>query len=182
MNFKVAHKIINQNFYLTLKVLKNSIKFLTFAVISCIILINIKGYVGNLNPNDKEIIKGVPPFETSLERGRYAQAVSLAEDRVFNVDKYPSFLSPDIAWFNNHYYPTFPPLPSVVASLFYLIGKYLNLGQFFSFLPSAFVTLLAAYVVYLIGNKLRFSQNESLLAAVIFASCRRGRAPAPTTG
>src|SRR3990167_4772172 len=83
---------------------------LSVSFIAVIYLLTVRGFAGNVNPADlsSSELNHTPPFETSLERGRFAQTVSLSQDHVFNVDKYAEFLKPDLAWYNGHYYPAFP--------------------------------------------------------------------------
>jgi hypothetical protein len=153
----------------------NKIKSPTFLLISFIFLIfilTIKGLPGNLHPNGtgaNRIKMNTPPFETSMERGRFAQVVALAETGNLKVNSFTRFLEPDLAWYNNNFYSTFPPGVAFIALPFYLLGRLFNLSQIFTFLTSAVFTTITAYIIYLCCQMQNISNRSSVLAALIFA-------------
>lgn len=115
---------------------------LVTALVAFTYLFTLKGSLGN-----NTMIMNSPPFETSMERGRFAQIVSLADHGTFTVDRFSNFLRPDIAWYNGHFYPAFPPGVSFVSAPFYKLGSALNLGQIFSTIPSAIFSILTGIII-----------------------------------
>src|SRR5262245_8908082 len=102
-----------------MKKLKYLYVFLAFVTLSLLYLFTLRGYAGNYYPQSEgagRIKAGQPPFETSMERGRYAQIVSIAKNNTFNVDAYADFLKPDLGWYNGHYYSAFPPGVALVSA------------------------------------------------------------------
>ncbi len=137
-----------------------------------IFLLTLRGAVGNFHPNGKAGEKAdthTVTFESSLERGRYAQAISLAENLDFNVDEYPDFVRPDLAWYDGHYYPSFPSGVAFIATPLYIIGKFFSLAQVFTYATSAIFSILTAIVMLKIGRKLNLSKRAAVFSAIVFA-------------
>ncbi len=146
----------------------------TFALlfITILLALTLHGLPGNLHPNGKganTAEMNVTPFESSLERGRYAQTISLAESKDFNVDEFTFFVKPDLAWYNGHYFPAFPVGISVLAVPFYMFGKLLGFSQVFTYMISGLFTLLTAVTIVNICKKLGFADNVGALSAILFA-------------
>ncbi|MBP7928231.1 hypothetical protein KAZ57_03725, partial [Patescibacteria group bacterium] len=142
-----------------------------FVIIAILYVLTLKGLTGNLHPKGigaNAAVVNRPPFETSMERGRYAQIVSLAESGNFNVTEFYEFLKPDVAWYNGDYYSTFPPGVAVLAVPLYLVGKVFGASQVFSFAVSSLFSLGAAYFIYKSCTLLGFSSRAGALGAVTF--------------
>lgn len=142
-----------------------------FFVISILYLLTLRGLSGNLHPNGtgaEAIQSHKPPFETSMERGRYAQVVSLAESKNYDVNEFHTFLKPDLAWYNDRFMSTFPPGVATLSLPFYLLGRLFGLAQVFTFVTSLLFSILTAYLVYLTCKKLGASKNSGIFAALVF--------------
>ncbi len=131
-------------------------------------LLTLKGIGGNLYPG-KNITNNAPPFETSMERGRYAQIVSFAESGDFNVNEFFSFLKPDVAWYSGNFYSTFPVGAAFIATPFYILGKYLNLSQVFTSLVFVFFTVATSFLVYKLALKLGLKSGFAVLSMLIYS-------------
>lgn len=136
-------------------------------------LLTLRGLPGNLHPNgvteSTKIQMNQPPFETSMERGRYAQVVSLAESGNLNVDEFYKFLKPDVAWYNDHFYSTFPPGTAILATPLYLVGRMLGLAQVFTYGISILFSIFTVVVIFKITQKLNLSVKTSILSCLIYA-------------
>ncbi len=137
---------------------------LIFAVL--LYILTVKGFVGNMEISQS--LANKPPFETSMERGRYAQVVSLAKTGNLNVDEYYKFLKPDIAWYNGHFYSTFPVGTALLAVPFYLFGSLFNLAQITTTFSSTTFALLTFYIIYKTCLYLKLSKQVSLIAGFIY--------------
>ncbi len=104
-----------------------------------------------------------------MERGRYAQVVSLAESKNYDVNEFHKFLKPDLAWYNGRFMSTFPPGVATLSLPFYLIGRLLNHAQVFTYATSLLFSVLTAYLIYLTCKKLGTSKNAGIFAAIVFA-------------
>lgn len=114
------------------------------------------------------MVMNQPPFETSMERGRFTQVLSLVKNNSFSVDSYASFLSPDIAWYNGHYYPPFPPGVALISAPFYYIFQYVNLGQIAATIPTTLASLMVAYLLLRISLEWGMSRKSAFLTALIY--------------
>jgi hypothetical protein len=148
------------------KLFKNKV-ILLFFLIFFVFLFTLKGNSGNFVPPNSSG-NASPPFETSLERGRYAQIYSLVNYHTFNVDKYPNFLKPDYAWFNGHYYPAFPVGVSVLTVPAFILGSIFKMSQLFVFANTALTSLLVAVLIFLICRKLKLSEKAGIFAALCY--------------
>lgn len=150
----------------------SSAGFLLTCFVFFMFLLTLKGLPGNLHPNGvgtNKIKVNSPPFETSMERGRFAQVIALAETGTLKVNSFYKFLEPDLAWYNNNFYSTFPPGVAFIAFPFYLLGRVLNLSQILTFLTSAVFTTLTVYLIYIFCQSQNLSKRTSVLAGLIFA-------------
>ncbi len=126
-----------------------------------------RGNWGNVDPA-KIPTNSKPPFETSMERGRYAQVVSLVKSGNMDVNEFYTFLKPDLAWYNGNFFSTFPPAVAVLAAPFYIFGSIMNLGQVFTYSVSALFSIFTAYIIYLTCKKHCLSQTSTFLSLVVF--------------
>lgn len=147
-------------------------KVIVLITICVLYFLTIRGLPGNLYPNEQGRLKAVanvPPFESSLERGRFAQLISLAEESTFSVDKYKDFIRPDIAWFSGHYYPAFPPGVTIASLPLYVIGVMFGNNQLISYATTIFITLTTCYLVLLCCEELNLSKYISILVTLFLA-------------
>jgi len=148
----------------------NAIGLIIF--ISLVYLFTLRGIAGNLLPSQYGTGKlkvNRPPFETSMERGRYAQIVAFSKTKDFYVDEFHNFLSPDIAWYNGHYYSTFPVGTSLIAFPLYFIGSIFHLSQVFSFSVSALFSILTAYLIFKISKYLGLSYQAAFFSSICYS-------------
>lgn len=127
--------------------------------------------LGNPMPSGQGVEKikvNEPPFETSLERGRYAQIISLANKHTFNVDDFAAFVKPDVAWFDGHYYPAFPPAMSLLLVPAFLLGQKLHAAQLFVFFNTALISLLVVILIIKIGKMLNLSGKTCVFSALCY--------------
>lgn len=152
--------------------IKNKPQITVYLIIGLLYLLTIKGLYGNLHPSGTDttaITSHKPPFETSMERGRYAQIVSLAESKNFDVNEFKEFLKPDLAWYNNRFFSTFPPGVAVLALPFYITGKIFGMAQVFAFATSTFFSVLTAIIIYATCKKLNLSNSTGIFVATVFS-------------
>lgn len=116
------------------------------------------------------MVMNQPPFETSMERGRFAQILSLVKYKSFSVNSYAAFLSPDIAWYNGNYYPPFPPGVALVSAPFYAMFQHINLGQIGATIPTVLASLATAYLIFTICKHLVMNDENAFFAALIYGA------------
>src|SRR5256885_6210017 len=154
-------KMLRQNLFPKLAIL---LVFLAY-------LFTIQGQAGNYsikgykNPTS---LPSDPPFATSMERGRYAQMQSIVEYHSLNVDNYPFFLKPDLAWYNGHYYAAFPPGVAILSIPLYIVGQLVGLNQVLSYATTAIISALTGVVIYFITKKLGLDLNARLFAVFVY--------------
>lgn len=149
-------------------------KSFVLVLLIVIFILTLRGIPGNLHPNGTGRDKINPkntPFDTSLDKGRYAQTISLVEKQTFNVDEFSEFLKPDLAWYNGHFYPAFPPGPAILSVPSYLIGRFFGLSQLFTFATSAIFSILTVLVIFKIAKKINLSTETAIFSGVVFAVC-----------
>lgn len=147
--------------------LRKNHQVLFLAMVFLIYLFILRGLPGNLHPNGigaEKIDVTSPPFESSLERGRYAQIISLANKFSFNIDEYSDFVKPDTAWYNGHYYPAFPPGVALLAVPAYLLGRVFGLSQIFSYLTITFFSIATGFVILQIAKKINLSNRAAIFS------------------
>lgn len=144
---------------------------LSLLFVFTVYLLTVRGFAGNVDLKDLNSSgqNHTPPFETSLERGRFAQTVSLSVDHIFNVDKYTGFLKPDLAWYNGHFYPAFPPGISLLAVPFYILGTKIGLNQVLTYFTTTLFSLLTGFVILKICRELKLSRSTAVLSLIIFS-------------
>ncbi len=135
-------------------------------------VITLRGIPGNIIPTGEisnEYKVNEPPFETSMERGRYALTSAIVEHHTFNVDSSYSFLKPDLAWYSGHYYSAFPPGVSLMGVPLYYFGSLFNANQLFTYFTSALFTISTIYLMFLISKRLFFSTQTTLIVCFFYA-------------
>jgi hypothetical protein len=133
--------------------------------------LTLKGVYGNLSPNgtgSEKIAINKPPFETSMERGRYAQVVSVAESGNFDVNEFYKFLKPDLAWYNGNFLSTFPVGTALLAVPLYLVGKWAGIAQVLTFASSAVFSILTAMVIFKINKKLGLGDKPAAFGSIMY--------------
>jgi hypothetical protein len=140
-----------------------------FLAITLLYLFTLRGVAGTPIPNQTSNVDfSQPPFETSMERGRYAQIISLAFHSTFTVDDYASFLKPDLAWYNGHYFPAFPPGTALLSVPALLLGNQFGLGQVFAYGVTTVIALLTGFVLFKICKQLGLEKRSGLFVASIY--------------
>ena len=122
-----------------------------FPIFVIIILVfTLKGVPGNPTPEEifKELRSQAKPFELSPERGRYALASTIAETGgVYFSKEVAYYVLPDLGYANGRFVSLFAPGVSLISLPLYVIGKYLNLAQVFTFATSSFFALLNVFLI-----------------------------------
>ena len=142
----------------------------SFVFLAAVLLITLRGFAGNVYPNGtgkQKIEVNKPPFETSMERGRYAQTVSMSLLHTFNVDAFSSFLMPDLGWYSGHYYAAFPPGVAFLSVPLFLLGNLIDLNVPFAFLTTLIAAFLTAIVVYRLGRRVGLPMYPALFSAMV---------------
>lgn len=129
-----------------------------------------RGHAGNPTAQQIEFEQNSSgqPFETSQERSRWALILSLINDHSFAIDKYASIGTPDIGKINGHYYSFFPPMASIIAVPFYLIGSRLDIAQIAVFFMPMLFALGTMLLIYKYCTKLGLHWSVALFSAFAF--------------
>lgn len=136
-------------------------------------VLTLKGIPGN--PPGKliknNLDQATKPFELSPERDRYILVQSLAENKSFALSQELADAAyPDVGYYKGRFYIFFAPGISLFALPMYLIGKYVNLAQVFSyFLISLFASANLIFLYKISKDIFKLPLWTSLMAALIFA-------------
>ncbi|HVT01503.1 MAG TPA: hypothetical protein VHE53_04725 [Patescibacteria group bacterium] len=104
------------------------------------------------------------PFESSNSTSRYALTESIVKNHSFNLTKdLGKFSSPDVVYFNNHFFTIFTPGVSFIGIPFYLIGEQFNLTQLITYLS---VLIFAVINIVLVTNLAR-KLGANIYAAIL---------------
>ena len=135
----------------------------------CIYLVTLRGLPSTPVPDKTNTINiNVPPFESSLERGRYAQIFALVYNKTFAVDAYKDFVKPDIAWYGGHYFPAFPPGTVLLSVPAFIIGQQFHLGQVFAYGMTTVTSIVTGFFLLQICRKLKLSKQTGLFTVLIY--------------
>ncbi len=143
----------------------------TFLFIAIVLSLTLRGIPGNPDKSDLNTVKwtGSGPFEMSPERGRFALAFTLVEDRSFYFDvPVAKFVIPDLAISNGNYVSLFAPLLSFIIIPGYIIGKLMGASQVGTYSVIAVFALLNTLLIRSISIKLGAKPLASTLAALVF--------------
>jgi 4-amino-4-deoxy-L-arabinose transferase-like glycosyltransferase len=150
---------------------KYLISFISLIVfVGAVYILTLRGLPGNHYPWDKGAdTLDSPPFESSLERGRYAVTTALVKNHTFVIDPFMSYVKPDIAWYDGHYFSAFPPGPAVLAVPLFFFGEKLHLNQVFTYSLSTIFSVLTAIVIIFIGKQIGLSKKAIAISVLIYS-------------
>jgi len=143
---------------------------LVFLGLFFVLLIIVKGDLGDGLEQARGLTVPGQAFESSLSRARYALTQSLVDENRWDLSpEMASFAVPDVAIAGeDRYVSIFPPGTSFFMTPFYIAGRAVNLGQLsvsFSFVA---LGVLSSYLIYRLGRKLDLSSKVSLFAGALF--------------
>ncbi|GAB4027740.1 MAG: hypothetical protein Fur0011_6490 [Candidatus Microgenomates bacterium] len=144
---------------------------LFFVFSSIILALTLKGHVGN--PTAAELREPYwtsnGPFELSPERGRFALAYSMVNDKsvIFSLDL-ARFTTPDLGYKNGNYVSLFAPGVSFITSLGLMIGSYFGASQLGAFSMVAIIAILNCYLIYRLARVIGITTTSALLGAFTF--------------
>ena len=143
-----------------------------FFVFSAIVLaLTLKGHFGN--PTAAELREPYwtndGPFELSPERGRFALAYSMVNDKsvIFSLDL-ARFTTPDLGYKNGNYVSLFAPGVSFITSLGLMIGSFFGASQLGAFSMVAMFALLNCYLIYRLARVIGITTTAALLGSFTF--------------
>lgn len=144
---------------------------LFFFFCAFILALTLRGHVGN--PTAAELQQSYwtndGPFELSPERGRFALAYSMINDKsvIFSLDL-ARFTTPDLGYKNGNYVSLFAPGVSFITSLGLKIGSSFGISQLGAFSMVALFALLNCYLIYRLARIIGLSSTAALLGAFTF--------------
>lgn len=139
--------------------------------IAFILILSLRGIVGN--PTSATINETrwheAGPFELSPERGRFALALSLAENRSFSFSTpIARFATPDLGYWKGEFVSLFAPGVSFVIIPGLILGSLFNVGQVGVYTTIAFFALCNTMLVSNIARKLGASRVAATMASTAF--------------
>lgn len=109
------------------------------------------------------------PFESSNSTARYALTEAIVENKTFELtDEQAKFSSPDLFYYNNKFYSIFTPGVSFVGVPFYMLGKYFNMPQLFTYLSVLVFALINFFLITLLARKLGAGLYAGFLGGFLF--------------
>ncbi|OGH10559.1 MAG: hypothetical protein A2857_06730 [Candidatus Levybacteria bacterium RIFCSPHIGHO2_01_FULL_36_15] len=153
---------------------KNNIFIYILILISVLLYVfTLRGIYGNPNGNmiKNNLDQATRPFELSPERGRYILSMSLADNKSFSLSQTLADAAyPDVGYYQGRFYINFAPGISLISLPFYLIGKYFNLSQMFSFFSISIFALLNIFLLFKISKNLfKLPDWISVFVSIVFA-------------
>ncbi len=143
-----------------------------FALFVAVILaLTLRGLPGNPTPSAMNTIAWTDngPFELSPERGRFALAYSMFEQKSFYFSlPIARFTTPDLGYIHNHYVSLFAPLVSFLIIPGYAIGKSLGDSQVGAYAVIALFAFLNVLLIQKIAKKLGASPIAGAIAGFAF--------------
>ena len=147
---------------------KNNIFIYILILISVLLYVfTLRGIYGNPNGNmiKNNLDQATRPFELSPERGRYILSMSLADNKSFSLSQTLADAAyPDVGYYQGRFYINFAPGISLISLPFYLIGKYFNLSQMFSFFS---ISIFALLNIFLLFKKSKIRQTTKPVPAPV---------------
>jgi hypothetical protein len=124
---------------------------LFFILCAGLYIATLKGAPGN--PKNAQEIAGLSTateaFEQSAERARFSHTFALVENGSFSLSKeLADAVYADIGYIDGRYYSYFAPGTALIAAPFYIIGKYFNLAQVFTFYTISLFALGSLFFLY----------------------------------
>lgn len=156
--------------------------FIIFVFAVCLYGLTLHGVWGSPGPSEFKgnLDQQARPFELSPERGRYAHIYSLAENHTYTLNQdWANVVYPDVGIHDGKFYSFFAPGISYMATPLYMLGKYINLGQVFSFSLVSLFSIAALITLYVIARNILKLSNWAALFSVFafgFASSAWGYA------
>lgn len=152
--------------------MKEKIFFSFFALI-CVaaFALAVRGNHGNPTSTELNSIewKEEGPFELSPERGRYALAYSLVEDKSFQFSlPVARFTTPDLGYTDGKYVSLFAPGVSYVLIPGYILGKMFGAAQVGAYAMIALFAVLNGLLIYLIARALGAKAIPAAIGAMAF--------------
>lgn len=149
---------------------KNIAVFFVYVVTAIILVASIKGTSGNPMPRDiGNLDDRSQPFELSNERGRFALAQSVVENKSLTFStEIARYVTPDLGFINGEYVSLLAPGVSFIVIPFYFVGKTLNHSQLISFSASTLFAFLNFVLIVKIVEKLTKSKFAGLISALVF--------------
>ena len=155
-----------------LKIKKPPLLFICFLLITILMALSVRGLPGN--PTAEELNsdqwKEYGPLELSPERGRYALAYSVVENKsLFFSLPLARFVTPDLGINpEGKYVSLFAPGVSFLVIPGYLIGRFFNAAQVGAFAVIAIFALLNVLLIMKIVKRLGADAITGLLAGIFF--------------
>lgn len=149
----------------------NVITVLCLIMLSGLILFTtVQGKWGNPTQNDLLQLHWTQgPFESSVERGRYALTYSILENHSFTFSpELAVFSTPDVATINNTFVSLFPPGLSYLIMPGYQFGKQYNLAQVGSFFVVSFFAIINTVLIFVIAKKVGANTPSAAIASMLF--------------
>lgn len=142
-----------------------------FLFCALILGLTLRGLPGN--PTSKELNsstwKDNGPFELSPERGRFALAYSIIEDRSLQFSNdIGNFADPDVAVSNGRFVSLFAPAVSFLIAPGYILGKYFGISQVGSFAVISFFALVNVLLLRSVAIKLGANKIAATVASLTF--------------
>lgn len=143
-----------------------------FALFVAVILaLTLRGLPGNPTPAMMNTITWTDngPFELSPERGRFALAYSMFEQKSFYFSlPIARFTTPDLGYIHDHYVSLFAPLVSFLIIPGYAVGRALGDSQVGAYAIIALFALMNVLLIQKIAKKLGASSIAGAIAGFAF--------------
>jgi len=151
-----------------LKTILQTVGLITAVAVPLVLAVH--GLPGNITESDMIGASWIGgPFESSVERGRFALTFSLAENRTVHFSaNLARFAVPDLGYINGSYVSLFAPAVSYLAIPGYLLGKMFSLSQVGAFLTSSLFGFINFWLIYSLSIKLGIRRTAGLIGAVVF--------------
>lgn len=144
-----------------------------FLTLFCVVVLaaSLRGIPGN--PTSAELSteqwKEQGPLELSPDRGRFALAYSLVEDRSFQFSlPIARFATPDVGYENGRYVSLFAPGLSFLIIPGYLVGKTFGVSQVGAFAVVALFAILNVLLVRAVAVRLGAHPLAASIGALVF--------------
>lgn len=150
--------------------MKNRFSLITIIFSSIILLMTVKGVLGNVGVDTiQRSMRGAgQAFELSPERNRYAQLLAWFDYGHFYLPTdVARMVDVDVTYANGHYTSVYPPGVTIAVLPFYLLGKIVNADQLATNVAQIFYVVCSAMLLFAIGKKLGLHSSSMALAIVL---------------